>query len=172
MARFEHFTPPPALAASERRDWRNNPTGHGFLVGHLPEPTPIAHTAENDHFFLYNPATDRFEVVYQSSYTIVQQLEITEEINRTMPWLPDLRLPRDRHLSFIDKRGNFYNLALLEGLKTEEISNGALHQKHTATFNIAAGDTYEPLTIPIDDIYCLSLAAHPNTWVSMGGDNS
>ncbi|HVI60546.1 MAG TPA: hypothetical protein VM535_00100 [Candidatus Saccharimonadales bacterium] len=126
-----------------------------MLTRGTENPIQVEHTAETDHFFLQHE--DRgFELVYHGSDLIVSLLEMHQIIEKTVEAEQDDD-PASRELAFFDKHGNFYGPVLLRGMYKNAGSDGPSRIKHTAVFE-PAGKVDEAFTIPIDDIYCLSLA--------------
>ncbi len=70
---------------------------------------------------------------------------------------PETDVSSVRALAFFDKRGDFYGPVALNGLYRNVNANGGSTVKHTAIFEPADAKD-EAFAIPIDDIYCLSLA--------------
>jgi len=121
------------------------------------EPVPFGRTPENDHFFLENG-----RLVYHGSALIVGLLELQLAVAERVSSM-DGQQPPERPLAFFDKEGAFYDSMVLKGLRSEVHANGATVEKHTAIFEPAGIESGETLAIPIDDIYCLSLAKPAGT---------
>lgn len=139
--------------------FEENPHTVGVFDNKHGMERPVERKAENSHLFLYRNGNTpgRFEVVYQHSAEVVNTLELFR--------FGDNNPSSGRPLAFFDRNGDFYDNVVLQDLVVNN------EQRHTAVFEINR-DHEQPtshLTIPIDDIYCVSLARLPFVWQ---GDNS
>lgn len=133
----------------------DQPSAYAWLARENDVDLPIKRTPETSHFFVDNDNCD-LELVYHGSGLIVSLLEMHQTIESQPPEPGEAARAR-RSLAFFDKHGNFYGPVLLQGLVRNAGTNGTSNLKHTALFEPAAAPE-EAFTIPIDDIYCLSLA--------------
>lgn len=143
---------------NEKIDYRANLLGFGVLT-HVADPTGSAeHTSHNDHLFQFNTDRGIFEVYYQSSATIVDILELNMlgRDKRDHPQCVNAGEPRK--LAFIEKNGDFTDQAMLIDLELYIKKNGKTSLKHTAVFEYEKNGALETRPVPIDDIYCVSLA--------------
>jgi hypothetical protein len=134
-------------------------TVEGFMVfpGTQPTEIEVERTAENDHLFMYNHSSERFEVLRYGSALIVSLLRMYE------PGADKLQTATSkRELALFSTSGGFHNhLLLREPLFPRETDSGVPNAKHTAFFDEIAGGEDWPLTIAVDDIYIPSLAKPP-----------
>lgn len=144
---------------SEKLDHRANVLGRGFLTRTVSPIVEAPHTRQSDHFFHYNPDLGIFEAHYQSSATIVDILELNMLGRGTRNHLQDMNARESRKLAFIDTNGDFTDQATLIDLELCIIKNGTTTNKHTAFFEYEKDGALQTQPIPIDNIYCVSLAA-------------
>jgi hypothetical protein len=134
------------------KSFEEDPIDHGYITRHRDEddPLPIGRTAENDHFFMWNSGTERFELNYTGSAEIVNLLDVHLQV--------DARLREDgkppRLISLYDTSGRFYESVVVHDVAV--IKGGRSGPKHVAVFRPAA-DNERPFPLLIDDIYCLGL---------------
>lgn len=134
-------------------------TVEGFMVfpGTPSTEIEVERTVENDHLFMYNHSSDRFEVLRYGSALIVSMLRMHE------PGPDKLKTATSkRELALFSINGGFHNhLLLREPLFPRETDNGTPNVRHTAFFDEIAGEEDWPLTIAVDDMRILSLAKPP-----------
>lgn len=130
--------------------FETNDSAEGFMIfaGAPPTSIEVGRSARNDHLFMYNHSSRRFEVLHYGSALIVNMLRLHEPEETTS----------QRELALFDTDGNFHDrLILREPLSPREADTGISGVRHTAFFDESA----EPFTIAVDDIYMLSLAKPP-----------
>jgi hypothetical protein len=134
------------------KSFEEDPTEHGYITRHRDEDDPllISRTDENDHFFLWNSGTDRFELNYTGSAEIVNLLDVH--------LLADTRLKEEgrpaRSISLYEVSGTFHESVVVHDIAVVEGKN--FGPKHVAVFQPVGADQ-TPFALPIDDIYCLGL---------------
>lgn len=144
---------------NEKPDHRANVLGRGFLTRTVSPIVEAPHTRQSDHFFHYNPDLGIFEAHYQSSATIVDILELNMLGRGTRNHLQDMNAREPRKLAFINTSGDFTDQATLIDLELYIKKNGKTTLKHTAVFEYEKDGALQTQPIPIDNIYCVSLAA-------------
>jgi hypothetical protein len=133
----------------------------GFMVfpGAPPTELEVERTAENDHLFMHNTVTDRFEVLRYGSALIVNLLRMYDEPASSAAPEERPTLSDQHELALFDTKGSFHDhLLLREPLFPREADSGAPRVKHTAFFDKIIDSKKWPFTIAVDDIYMLSLA--------------
>ncbi len=126
-------------------------TVEGFMVfpGTPSTEIGVERTVENDHLFMYNHSSERFEVLRYGSALIVSMLRMHETVDPA----------RGPELAVFGTDGNFHNhLTLSEPLSPPETESGDPDIKHIAIFEQVVGQEHQPFTIAVDDIYIFSLA--------------
>lgn len=155
-------------ANHQRLTFCDNLTGYAYMTKHEQGEFSIEHNAENDQFFRYNKRTDRFEMIYQHSETIVGILKLRTESDRVAPEAANSRMYNQALFALYDTTGNFYNFAELKRLEdVEDAATSTL--RHTAIFEYGEESARKQVALPIDDIYVISQVAYPTCWQ---GDNS
>jgi hypothetical protein len=120
----------------------------------------VERTPENKHFFKDNKSANRLEIIKQGSAQIVSLLRMNEQAKQANDIGPgQLELfAAPRQLAFFDRQGTFHDGVLLKVLEPTETDSQKPGVKHTAIFEPTATPE-EVLSIPVDDIHCLSLAS-------------
>lgn len=129
-------------------------TAEGFMVfpGAPATEIGVERTVENDHLFMYNHSSERFEVLRYGSALIVSMLRMYEPIDPA----------RGPKLAVFGTDGNFHNhLLLKEPLSPRETESGDPDIKHTGIFDQVGDQERQPFVIAVDDIYIFSLAKPP-----------
>ena len=140
-------------------DFDTDQTPSGLLARRREKIKTVERNSQNSHLFLFkNGITPgQFEVAYQHSAEIVSVLDLFKS---------DTGGSNGRPLAFFDTDGTFYDDVILRDLRINTRGADGSHQKHTAVFeqNRSSEHSRAEFTIPIDDIYCVSLARPPFLW--------
>jgi hypothetical protein len=132
------------------KSFEEDPTDHGYITRHRDEPLRISRTAENDHFFLWNSGTDRFELNYTGSAEIVNLLDVHLLADAV---LKEAGKPA-RSISLYEVSGDFHDSVVVHDIAV--VAGKNFGPKHVAVFQ-PVGEDKTPFALAIDDIYCLGL---------------